>query len=496
MKRFFAGLFLLSFGWMTNAQAYVYFHTVPTSVQHQQSYQVGATFLPSGWYGGLVTIWKVNSQGWHWLTDAYGYSYAEATAWTSDSGPQTVEFIAEGYDYDWGNTYYDYASVVVSGPPNDPPVATVLVDGQTSGATVIRPGGGSVNVTVRFKATDANGNLSGIRPNVWDPATNLNNNGGAFVTQSGSSGEVVWTVTLNQNGNWYFWTDAQDSVIAPNYVDSGSWTNGFRLNVVEANAAPVASISASTSSILFGQATTITGTLTDTDGNLYAHGLLRQDGAGWRRPPDPDYVRTGWNGFSADTATIWFALDHSNDTAAGGSSTKTASVRPPVGSWTFRTDGKDGSVWSNGANVVITVGKAVPAARFPDRTIVAGIGATTYQVQAGDLNAEFANPYSASVSPPSGTPNYTVVEASSGATPTSGAVSPGTTLSAGTFKIRASLPAETNYEARTIDSIWTVLLDSDGDEVPNGVEDLFGTNPQSATTHGTAPGLKIHRPNQ
>lgn len=212
------------------------------NVQSGQAYQASLSY---GVYdGGSATLSKLNSSGWHWLADGWGSPFVDLSAWTSDTGQQTVEIWGEGWDDTWGEYESNMVEVVVGGVSNTPPVPSVVVDGYTHGATVTRPVGGSVNVTVRFRATDANGNLTGIRPQVWDPAGNLNNNNGNFVAKTGSSGEVAWTVTLNQNGNWYFWTDAQDATIAPDWVNSGPWESGFRLNVVEA--APVPTITSAT----------------------------------------------------------------------------------------------------------------------------------------------------------------------------------------------------------------------------------------------------------
>jgi chitodextrinase len=216
------------------------FSIVPASAPSGQLYYVEAIYQPTNGIGDL-SLKKVVQSVTQVLAADHGSSPIAVGAWNSDLGTASVQFIAEGYSS--GSTEFDYATVNITNSSNTPPTAIILVDGWTSGATVSRPIGGSVNVTVRYRATDAEGNLTGIRPQVWNPAGNLNNNGGAFVAQSGPAGEVVWTVTLNQNGNWYFWTDAQDSVIAPGAVDSGSWANGFRLNVVEATPLPTGSVS-------------------------------------------------------------------------------------------------------------------------------------------------------------------------------------------------------------------------------------------------------------
>jgi hypothetical protein len=243
----------------------IYFHAAPASVQSGQSYYIGVTFEPPN-DSGSVTLWK---DGGTFASNS-GWGILAADGWTSDTGPRTAEFTAEGYDWLSGYSEYTYANVSVSGPANQAPVATVEVDGQGHGATITRPYQGAVTITARYKATDADGNLSGIRPQVWSPDGNLNNNGGSFVAQSGSSGEVVWSVTLNQNGNWYFWTDATDTVMAPDFVNSGAWTDAFRLTVNEAPPppqTPTASVWANTSSLFTSQTAQIYVRGTDVDGD-------------------------------------------------------------------------------------------------------------------------------------------------------------------------------------------------------------------------------------
>lgn len=226
--QFILPVLLLLGGAVRSAALSVTFTHIPTTVNAGESYFVRAEGYSN--FGVTTTLWK-NGQ---YLNSGDGSPWSAAAVWTADAGPATVGFTAEGWDWEWGNSVFDYRTVTVNGgAANQPPIATVEVDGQYNGATVVRPYGGSLAITVRYKATDADGNLSGIRPQVWSPDGNLNNNGGSFVGQSGASGEVAWTVYLNQNGNWYFWTDAQDSVISPSYVDSGAWGSGFRINVIE-----------------------------------------------------------------------------------------------------------------------------------------------------------------------------------------------------------------------------------------------------------------------
>lgn len=102
---------------------------------------------------------------------------------------------------------------------------SVSVVGRSSGSTVPL----NTVVTINFAATDSNGNLSGIRSNVWSSA-GFYTDGGGFVAQSGSSGNVSRSYTLSSPGTWYFWTDAQDSAGAT--ASTPSWSSGYQLFVV------------------------------------------------------------------------------------------------------------------------------------------------------------------------------------------------------------------------------------------------------------------------
>jgi hypothetical protein len=187
--------------------------------------------------------------------------------------PGTGTYIVDLY---WVKYSSDFSTILEIGPfntqtitisaPNQPPVPTISVDGYSPGATISRPNGGVTNITVRYSATDANGNLSGIRYNVWNATTNYFDNGGGrgFVAQSGGSGQFVKTVTLSTDGEWYFWADAADASGA--YASTGAWGSGLHLSVQQA---PL-TVLVSASNTQLGQTTTLTGTATDPNGNLQA----------------------------------------------------------------------------------------------------------------------------------------------------------------------------------------------------------------------------------
>lgn len=148
---------------------------------------------------------------------------------------------------------------------------TISVDGYSHGAVITRPVSGgtpaAVSIGVRFKATVSSGTLTGIRYNIWNSTTGyFDNGGGGFVPQSGTSGEVFKTVSLSTDGDWYFWTDAQDS--NGGYASTGDWTSGLKITVQQPP--KTNSLSASPNPIQTGQSITFTANATDPNNNLWS----------------------------------------------------------------------------------------------------------------------------------------------------------------------------------------------------------------------------------
>lgn len=329
-----------------NARASFYFTwNAPGAVNVGQNYTVGvqAYFTPS--YSGdpyaTLGLYRNGSQVGGGGTSAYGSATASNSF--TDNSPQTVGYSADVYSY-YGESDYSSHSVTVNGAPaNNPPTAWVTVDGQSHGTTVTRPYGGSVSVTVRYKASDPDNNLARIRPQVWHPSGYLNNNGGNFIGQSGGYGEVAWTVTLNENGNWHFWTDAEDTNNV--FVNSGAWSAGFRLTVVEGappNTPPTVVLhSPSAQTIYLNQALTITSQATDPDNNIAHHNLdiQRPDGS-WN-----------WQGGFANGHPYTGGYNGSP-----GNSNRSASFTfNQLGTWYVRSAAADSSGWYHSATVAINV---------------------------------------------------------------------------------------------------------------------------------------------
>lgn len=153
---------------------------------------------------------------------------------TTDYGGRPIEYRAEARNNSTGQVVQSYYSVRLTGA-NTPPMPEVMVDGYPVYGGIITKRSANVwpAVTMRFRAKDIDGNLSGIRPNWWNPDSGFfYNNVGNMIPQSGDFGEYAATISLGMNGDWYFWTDATD--LAGAYSSTGHWGDGFKLTVIQA----------------------------------------------------------------------------------------------------------------------------------------------------------------------------------------------------------------------------------------------------------------------
>ena len=117
-----------------------------------------------------------------------------------------------------------------------PPTPIIAVDGRSNGDTIAISKGSSATVTIRYTAVESANNLSGIRYNLWNPPAGKSHpfagffsNGNGFVPQSGGSGQVSQIMALTP-GDWYFWTDAQNS--NGDNMSTGAWAAGYVLHIV------------------------------------------------------------------------------------------------------------------------------------------------------------------------------------------------------------------------------------------------------------------------
>ncbi len=233
---------------------------------------------------------------------------------------------------------------------NDP-VAQITVDGQNNGASVLLPTGGSLSLTVRFTATDVDGDLKSIRPNKWNATANqLDNNNGAFVTVSGSSAEVARTYTINTAGDYYFWSEARDSRLHSNgtHVSSGAYQNGFHISVRDASK-PEMNVDFFTATTTNGGQITCNGWAVDFEAGLVQKVELFIDGyfvanatLGGSRPDvaahfgRPDFTTAG---FSISTTVQGLALG--NHLAVIRATSQAGATQEQSRTFTVRPVGKD-----------------------------------------------------------------------------------------------------------------------------------------------------------
>jgi hypothetical protein len=132
-----------------------------------------------------------------------------------------------------------YALVPILNSPD--PIGAVAVDNHYRNAVIVKPPEESVTITVRYGASDPNGDLRGIRPQKWNASDNvLESNGGVFETVTGYSAEIVRTYTITDPGDYYFWLDMRDARLQANntHASTAAWQSGYHITVKNENHAP------------------------------------------------------------------------------------------------------------------------------------------------------------------------------------------------------------------------------------------------------------------
>ncbi|MBL9217164.1 MAG: hypothetical protein JNG82_01645 [Opitutaceae bacterium] len=401
-----------------------------------------------------------------------------------DGGSGDVAY--DGSAIDWGGSWdanlsppakFAYISVVA--PPNQPPIINWIQN----------PPSVSVSqwFAIQARGNDPDGNLANVWVwKEWVPfAVNDGGNGyerysDANMTYGGSPGSI------NFQSQSFDVAGASSAVIF------------HTVSVYTPNSPPRVTISASPTSIYFGQTTGITAVATDAEGQLAFHGVLASsaDGSSWYQAPGTDHTM-GWGTFPA--SNDFLSVNYSSGAASGGSSTRTATHRPSYTGLprtiTYHTNAHDGIVWAssdpaNWASCIgyayVTVNKATPAGAFTSRSFTPT--GPTYTVQSSDLNASFANPYSTAVATPTGAPAYTLV-------------GPGTTLSAGSAlpagtssTVRATYPGDSNYGGTYVEATWSVARASQTINFPTPSNKIYGDAPfalSATSSSGLAVGFSI-----
>ena len=311
------------------------------------------------------------------------------------------------------------------------------------------------------------------------------------VPQSGNEATFTFTATAPvAAGNHTFqWQMVEDGI-----TWFGPGTPAVTVTV--SNVAPTV-VSATGGTIEYGQSFSTTLHATDANGDLAYFHLVVAAAAF-------NASNNNWEGSSPD-GWKWRHF-RTDGVSASGAATITVPVQDsyygtphPLAAGTYRLtlnvqDSLPNYAYSP-ANVLatLTVNKSTPNdGAFPSPRTFPATG-SSYTVQAGDLNATFANIHSGAAALPIGAVTYTIAG-------TSTPVTAGTQLAAGqSHIIRATCAEDNNYNSATKDAVFTIASDpngdDDGDGFSNALETEIGTDPHGVPTSGNAS-LNVHRPKE
>lgn len=294
----------------------VRFTSAPESVNHGASYYVEVTaWSGSSWGWSDVALFKNGTYvAWNG-----GSSYFSAGTWQSDPGPQAIEYLGYGQNYDTGEVSADWRSVVINPPANQAPFGVCdYTPGQVGrgaslsgngwaadhemGAAVAR-----VEVVVNG-STVCDASLGGDRLDV------ANFYGREDFRFSGWS--FSWSTAGLAPGTHTLFFRAWDN-------QGGSSEFGHRtFNVI--NAVPsITLLSPSAQTVGLGATLTLSSRATDADGNITTHNLDIQR---------PDGTWNWQGGFAAGEPFM------GGPVGSGADSTRSASFTfDRVGTWYVRS---------------------------------------------------------------------------------------------------------------------------------------------------------------
>lgn len=281
--------------------------------------------------------------------------------------------------------------------------------------------------------------------------------------QSGDTAAFSFNITAPTTaGNHVFqWRMVEDGI-----AWFGSSTTAVTIAVN--NVAPTV-VSATGGSIEYGQTFSTTLNATDINGDLANFHLVVASASF-------NAISNNWEGTSPDG---WKWLHFRSDAVSGGNATITVPVQDNnygtpnplrVGTYRITLNAQDSlpNYTYSAANVLatLTVSKSTPnGGAFASRSFVPS--GSSYTVQAGDLDATFANIYSGSATAPTGAISYSIVGSGT-------AVTAGTQLAAGqVYTIRATYAGDSNYTAATKDATWTITVDPNADDDNDGMSNGF-----------------------
>lgn len=450
------------------AAVQVWFSSAPGSANHGAGYYVEArAYISSWWEGG--DLWLYKNSGY--VNGNSGSGTISAGTWQSDSGPQTIEYFAEAWD--WGTWEYDVAwhYVSISGPANQPPTGVCDYSQgnvprganlQGSGWAADHEMGAPVSrVDILVNGNDVgDASLGGYRPDV------ASFHGRSDFTYSGWS--FSWNTSGLSAGTHSLEFRAWDN-------QGASTTFGYRTFNVTNSSPSITLLSPAAQTVSLGTTLTLSSRATDPDGNIVTHNLDIQR---------PDGVWNWQGGFANGEPYLGGPVGSPAD------STRTANFTfNQLGTWHVRSWVNDGSGNSlHSSTVAIVVADQSPPstpAGLSSSNVTAtsftlswsassdNVGVAAYQVHRGATNLGETTATSMSIT----------------------GLMEGTTYG---MKVRAR-DAAGNWSAWSSElSVTTLSPDDDGDGLSNSLENQLGTNPNgsstnaSDSTHTTL--LRIHKP--
>jgi len=283
--------------------------------------------------------------------------------------------------------------------------------------------------------------------------------------------------------------------------DGVQWFGAFSVpvTITVPNPPPVV-VSATGGNIFYGQSFSSSVRATDPSGDLAEYQLVIANAAF-------NATANNWEGTSPEG----WKWRHFRSSSVSGADTTLAMVVQDliygtpsplsIGSYRINILARDtfpnATYSANTVLATLTVSAATPVGTYPSPRNYNASRILTAQ----DLNATFANPYTGVTAP--GTATYKIQSATgSSASPSAGAtVTIGTILTPGSYVIRATLPAGGNYSQGASNCTFTVssgpVGDDDGDNIPNGVEQLMGSNsfnPGTSDSSNSTIQLNVHKP--
>lgn len=311
----------------------VWFSSAPSNVSDGQSYYIEANAYVQWWYGD-VNVYKNGS----FVSGNGGSGYFSSGTWQSDSGPQTIEYFAEAWDWGTGENAVDWRYVTIDPPANQAPFgicdyahSSVPVGGNLHGsgwAVDNEMGAPITRVDILVDGNDVgDANLGGDRPDVANAYGRSDYRYSGWNFDWGVGGLAAGTHTLELRA----WDN-----------QGASSTFGYRTFTVT-NYSPSNTLTApNAQTIALGTTLSIGAHATDPDGNITTHNLdiQRPDGT-WN-----------WNGGFAYGEPFM-----GGPVGSAADSTRTASFTfNQVGTWYVRSwvcDANSNNIHS--ATVAITV---------------------------------------------------------------------------------------------------------------------------------------------